>query len=139
MATNPNATLRYHTIGMVLHYHSDASYLSEPKAQIRALDFFHLSDLAEDPTKAPTDKPTLNGAVHVMSVILRNIMASATETKFADLFVTAKDSTFMQTTPVEMGDQQPPTPICTDNQTSEGIANRTIKQKRSKAIDMRFY
>ena len=103
MATNPNATMQYHASGMVLHCHSDASYLSEPKARSRAGGFFYLSDLAEDPTKAPTDKFMLNGAVHVMSVILRNIMASATETKFADLFVTAKDSTFMQTTPVEMG------------------------------------
>jgi len=34
---------------------------------------------------------------------------------------------------------QPATPIVTDNSTSSGIANETVKQKRSKAMDMRFY
>jgi hypothetical protein len=31
-AKHPNATLRYHASNMILHIHSDASYLSEPKA-----------------------------------------------------------------------------------------------------------
>ena len=34
---------------------------------------------------------------------------------------------------------QPPTPIQVDNSTAVGIANETIKQKISKAMDMRFY
>jgi hypothetical protein len=38
-----------------------------------------------------------------------------------------------------MGHAQPATPIVTDNSTAVGIANDTVKQKRSKAIDMRFY
>jgi hypothetical protein len=39
-----------------------------------------------------------------------------------------------------MGHPQPATaPIATDNSTATGIANDTVKQKRSKAIDMRFY
>ena len=35
--------------------------------------------------------------------------------------------------------QHSPTPIQTDNSTAEGIANDTVKAKRSKAMDMRFY
>ena len=38
-----------------------------------------------------------------------------------------------------MGHPQPPTLICTDNKTASGILNGTMKQKRSKAIDMRFH
>jgi hypothetical protein len=38
-----------------------------------------------------------------------------------------------------MGHPQPSTPIQVDNTTAVGFANSTIKQKRSKAIDMRFY
>jgi len=34
---------------------------------------------------------------------------------------------------------QPPTPIVVDNSTAAGIANKTLKQRRSKAMDMRFY
>ena len=35
--------------------------------------------------------------------------------------------------------KQPATPLQTDNSTASGIMNGTIKQRRSKAIDMRFY
>ena len=38
-----------------------------------------------------------------------------------------------------MGHPQPATPMKTDNQTATGILNGTIKQRCSKAIDMRFY
>ena len=38
-----------------------------------------------------------------------------------------------------MGHPQPPTPIQRDNLCAAGILNNTVKQKRSKAIDMRFY
>ena len=38
-----------------------------------------------------------------------------------------------------MGHPQPPTPIQIDNTTAVGFANKTIKQRASKAIDMRFY
>jgi hypothetical protein len=35
-ASHPNATIQYYASGMVLHIHSDASYLSEPKSSSRA-------------------------------------------------------------------------------------------------------
>ena len=40
---------------------------------------------------------------------------------------------------VEMGHPQPQTPIQVDNIKAVGFSNKTIKQKRSKAIDMCFY
>ena len=39
----------------------------------------------------------------------------------------------------ETGHPQPPTAIVVDNSTASGIANKTVKQRRSKAMDMRFY
>jgi hypothetical protein len=39
----------------------------------------------------------------------------------------------------ELGHPQPPTAIQTDNECANGIANDTVKQRRSKAMDMRFY
>ena len=38
-----------------------------------------------------------------------------------------------------LGHTQPATPMQVDNSNAVGFANDTIKQKRSKAIDMRFY
>ena len=38
-----------------------------------------------------------------------------------------------------MGHKQPPTPIQTDNLTAFGIVNSSIRQRKSKAMDMLFY
>ena len=38
-----------------------------------------------------------------------------------------------------MGHLQPPTPVATDNTAANSIVNRTAKEKKSQAIDMRFY
>ena len=37
-----------------------------------------------------------------------------------------------------MGHPQPATPMKTDNSAAQGVVNGAIKQKRSKAVDMRF-
>ncbi len=39
----------------------------------------------------------------------------------------------------KLGHPQPQTPLKTDNTNAVGIANDTVKQKHSKAIDMQFY
>ena len=39
----------------------------------------------------------------------------------------------------EMGHSRPPTPMEVDNETAIGFLKSTMKQNRSKAIDMRFY
>ena len=39
----------------------------------------------------------------------------------------------------ELGWPQPSTPMKTDSTTASGIINGTVRQQRSKAIDMRFY
>ena len=38
-----------------------------------------------------------------------------------------------------MGHSQPLTPVQVDNSTALGIATGTIKQRKSQAMDMRFY
>ena len=47
----------------------------------------------------------------------------------------------MRNTLIELGHPQPPdgTPIRTDNNTANGIMNHTVKPKRSKSMDMRFW
>jgi hypothetical protein len=66
-------------------------------------------------------------------------MSSATEAEIGALFYNCKDGTMLRTTLEEMGHPQLTTPIQTDNAFAAGIANATVKQRRSKAIDMRFY
>ena len=45
----------------------------------------------------------------------------------------------LQITLRELGFTQLPTPIKTDNCVAEGIVTATVRQKRSKAMDMQFY
>ena len=40
---------------------------------------------------------------------------------------------------MEMGHPQPATIVITDNSTADGIVNGRVKQRRTRAMDMRFY
>jgi hypothetical protein len=40
---------------------------------------------------------------------------------------------------MELGNNQLTTPLLMDNSTAFGILNETIKQKRSKSMDMKYY
>jgi hypothetical protein len=133
-ATHPEAKIRYYASAMVLHNHSDASYLSEPQARSRVGGYFFLSSHPDT-----TSTPLLNGAVHVLSNILRNVMSSASEAKVGALFINGQEGCPLWTTLEEMGWPQPATPIQTDNSVAHGITNDTVKQRRSRAINMRFY
>ena len=68
-----------------------------------------------------------------------NVLGSAAEAEIGATYINAQESVPIRTTLEEMGHPQPPTPIQVDNTTAVGFANHTIKQKRSKAIDMRYY
>ena len=82
--------------------------------------------------------PILNGFVHVLCKILRNIMASVAEAEYVALFLNGQSSVPIQTTLTEMGYPQPPIPIQVDNATVVGIASKSIGQKMSKSMDIRF-
>jgi hypothetical protein len=138
-ATHPDDMLCYHASGMVLHIDSDLSYLSMPKSRSRVGGHHYLSSNSRDPTKAPTKNPPPNSPIHTVCHKLRNVMASAAEVEVGGLFVNGQDAVPLQTTLEELNHPQPPTLIKTDNSTASGIANNTLKQRKSRAMDMRFY
>jgi hypothetical protein len=57
LATHPDATIRYHASGMVLHIHSDASYLSVSNARSRLGGLFFLGN--KSPNKTHLTGPSL--------------------------------------------------------------------------------
>jgi hypothetical protein len=65
-ASNPDAVVRYYASEMVLYVHSDASYLSKPKARSRVGGFFYLGNKNE-----PTNNPCPNGPIHIESKIMK--------------------------------------------------------------------
>ena len=70
---------------------------------------------------------------------MREVLSSAAEAELGALFHNGKEACPLRIALEEMGHPQPATPMATDNYTASGIATDTVKQKRSKAIDMRFY
>ena len=82
MWTHPDAIIRYRASDMILNVHSDASYLSAPKARSRAGGYFFLVSLPCD-----GDTIKLNGAIHVTCTILKLVAASAAEAKLGALFL----------------------------------------------------
>ena len=136
-ATHSDASIRYHASDMVYKLDSDASYLCEPKAKSRAGGYHFLST---HPAKLqPGQSPPMNGPIHVLCSMIGPVVASAAEAEVAAAFMNAQDACSIRQTLIELGHPQPPTVIRTDNKCAEGILNDTIKQRRSKAIDMRFY
>ena len=66
-------------------------------------------------------------------------MQSAGEAECGALYMNAKEAVPMRVRFVELGHPQPASPMRTDNSTADGMGNKTVKQKQSKSIDMRFY
>ncbi len=71
--------------------------------------------------------------------IIKQVVASATEAELGALFLNEQAICPFQIALEELGHPQPATPLQTDNSMASSIANDTIKQKQSKAIDMQFY
>jgi hypothetical protein len=84
-------------------------------------------------------KKLTNGVILIISKVLKHVMSSAAEAEIGAVFINAKEGAGLRTKLEELGHTQPPTPMETDNTTATGYSNGTIKQKRTKAMDMRFY
>jgi hypothetical protein len=125
LATHPDATIRYHASKMVLHIHSDASYLSVSNARSRLGGLFFLGNNSPE-------RETLNVSILNIAAVIKNVVASAAESEFGACFHNAQSGAPLRVTLTELGHTQPPTPLRTYNSTAFGILNETIKQKQSK-------
>jgi hypothetical protein len=57
----------------------------------------------------------------------KNVVASAAESEVGAYFQNAQSGAPLRTTLIELGHQQPATPLWTDYSTAFGISNETIK------------
>jgi hypothetical protein len=114
LATHPDATIRYHASDMILHIHSDAYYLSVSNARSRLGGLFFLGN------KSP-EQDTLNRSVLNVASVIKNLIASATESEVGACFHNAKSGAPLRVTLTELGHTQPPTSLRADNSTVFGI------------------
>ena len=131
VASHPDAVLTFSASNMVLNVHIDASYLTELKAQSQAGGQFFLSDNSKDLTD--------NGAALNVAQIIKNVMSSAAEAELGALFINSHQAIPARKTIEELGHQQPPTPIQTDNTTVLGFVSKNLQPKVTKSVDMRYW
>jgi hypothetical protein len=117
---------------MILHIHSDTSYLSVSNARSRLGGLFFLGN------KSP-EQDTLNGSIFNIASVIKKVVTSAAESEVGACFHNTLGGAPLRVTLTELGHTKPPTPLRTDNSSAFRILNETIKQKRSKAMDMRYH
>ena len=83
---------------MVLNIHSDASYLSEPRAHSCVSGDFFLGD-----TPVGGQHIVLNGAIYVFCGIARFFVASAAEAELAALFLNCQEGKIIRLILEELG------------------------------------
>jgi hypothetical protein len=101
LATQEDAVLSYHASDMVLAVHSNASYLSEPKAWSRAGGHFFLP--------SNTTVPPNNWMILNIAHIIKNVMSSATKAELAGLYIRDREAVYIRIILEELGHVQPPT------------------------------
>ena len=80
-ATYPDAILTFDASDMILHIHTDNSFLLDPKAKIRAGGYLFLPDFPDYPTKSIQNEP-----IYVLCQILKNVLELASEAELASMF-----------------------------------------------------
>ena len=95
LGTQEEAELTFNASNMILAVHSNASYLSEPKARSRAGGHFFLS--------SDTQIPANNGAILNIAYIIKNVMSSATEAELAALYIMAREAVYIRIILDKMG------------------------------------
>ena len=129
-ASFPDACITYYPSKMQLIQHSDAAFLTETKARSRSAGFCYLSLGGID--------DFVNGGLDAHSSIMPNVVPSVVEAEYGSIFRNAQDATPIRNALIALGYPQPPTIIVTDNSVACGIANKTLKSKRSKSMDNKF-
>ena len=83
-ASQEKAVIAYHASDMVLAYHIDASYLSEPGARSRVGGHFFMSSNAAMPSK--------NGDVLNIAQIIKTVIKSAAEAEIGAMYINAREA-----------------------------------------------
>ncbi len=87
MWTHSDAIIWYRASDMILNVHSDAMYLSAPKACSLTGGYFFLGSIPQD-----GDPIKLNGAIHIKCTILKLVAATTAEAELGALFLNAQET-----------------------------------------------
>jgi hypothetical protein len=128
VSAHPSARKIYRASDMIL---SDVSYLSRPNAGSVAGSYHFLG--------SHLDASWVNHHISAHSTKIPVVCSFVAESEYAGIFAAARIATDERQILANIGHIQPPTPLCCVNECAMGIANSTVTQKMSKALDMRLH
>jgi hypothetical protein len=129
---HPETKIRYHASAMILHIHSDASYLSENEAKSRAGFFKHGQQQQRRKKNYQRGKFDHQQGSQTCDVV------SSRGRNWSSFHKRQRRSSHQENIR-RIGAHTAPVPMETDNTTATGNSNATIKQKRTKTMDMHSY
>jgi hypothetical protein len=128
-STHLNGTVVIRPSDMILRIHSDASHLSRSNSGSVAGGIHYLGT---------TDPYFINAPIHCHSTGIPVVCAAVSESEYAGVFSNTQIGTDERNCLASLGYPQPPTVVFCDNECAVGLANSTVRAKKSKSIDMRF-
>lgn len=116
---------------MVLVLDADTSFGSETKGRSRAGGAAYLTNI--------TNNTFVNGAVRHMSKIIETVCASVAEAEYIATFMVGQMGLELRNTLNDLGNHQDKILLTTDNAIAYGINNDTVKIKRTRSIDIKYF
>jgi hypothetical protein len=136
--SHPNARKIYRASDMILRVHSDASYLSRPRAGSVAGSVHYMGMGSSTNFFAPDPEAPVNQLVSAHSTCIHVVVSFVAEAEIAGVFAAARIALDERQILADLGHPQPPTVIYCDNECAIGLANRTMTPHFSKSLNMRF-
>ena len=112
---------------MHIWFHTDASYLTEPKSRSQSGGYHYFSNKPKLPIKSYEPPPKHNHPVIVLRKVIDAVMSSTQESETGGGYINSKEALTTRQTVIEIGHPQGPTPLKIDNKCAYGILIGEIK------------
>jgi hypothetical protein len=117
---------------MILTTHADASYQSLPGSRSKLGGAHYFANANDSPG-------VNNGLIAAQSAVIKVACSGASEAEYASLYSVGQTTYFSRLVAAACGYPQNATTIYTDNEVAMGIANRSVKIKRSTSTEKSFH
>ena len=128
----PENGIIFEASDMILTSHADASYQSLPGSRSKLGGAHYFANIDDPPS-------VNNGLLTAQSAVIKVVCSGAAEAEYAALYSVGQTTYFIRLVAEACGYPQTATTIYTDNEVAMGIANRSVKIKRSKSIEKSFH
>eukprot|EP00957_Ditylum_brightwellii_P119440 9112592-Ditylum_brightwellii.AAC.1 len=124
MHTYPNAKLRFFAGDIQLAVNLDAAYLVLPGAKNRFAGHFYLQAF---PNNLDCNNAPNNASIHTKCRTIKSVVCSVEEAECSGIFHNGQTTIVIRHTLKELGHQQQPTVVKTDNATANSFVHASMR------------